>query len=383
MEILHFCPSRSYSGLEQYAFQMAAEQKKKGKSVAFVVFPGSKLEEECKKAGLQVIPYDFHPALAPIKFWWKLKRVFDSSPELSVIHLHSTQEIFHIYGAMIYRKFFRFAFKSVKPPKIILQIHIWLNHRKQDPFHTALYSLVDEVWCSSGSAKEALIKNLPVSPSKIRIVNYGRDIEKTENGFLTQEKAREELKLPQNVVIFGTVSRLEESKGIKEFLEGGIEFLRKHPQVHLAIIGGASPNNPEAEKYTQELNQMVDVLENANRSRIHFLGTVHDSYKYLKALDVYVLPSYEECFSLALLDAQLAALPVAGTQSGGTPEIVCEGETGWLFKPRDAKALNVKMEVALTIQDQWPTFGARAKARVKKDFDQAQIFDQILNYYKH
>ena len=45
IEILHFCASNSFSGLEQYALELAKNQKSKGKEVAFVVSPGSPLEK--------------------------------------------------------------------------------------------------------------------------------------------------------------------------------------------------------------------------------------------------------------------------------------------------------------------------------------------------
>jgi hypothetical protein len=48
-EILHFCPSKSFSGLEQYALELAWDQKKKGRKVAFVVHPDSELRRECEK----------------------------------------------------------------------------------------------------------------------------------------------------------------------------------------------------------------------------------------------------------------------------------------------------------------------------------------------
>jgi glycosyltransferase involved in cell wall biosynthesis len=381
MEILHFCPSRSYSGLEQYAFQMAADQKQKGHSVGFVVYPGSKLQEECTRIGIEVIPFDFHNYLGVFKFWRLLIELMKKHPNLSVIHLHSTQEIFHLFGAVIYRKYFQTVLKQLKIPKIILQIHIWINHRKLDPFHKLIYSVVDEVWCSSTPARKTLLENLPITPEQIRVVNYGRDISKTESGFLSKVEAREKLSIPLGAVVFGTVSRIEKSKGVREFIHAGVEMLRGHEEVHLAVIGSPSPNNPEAETYYQEILSFVDTLEEKKHNRVHFLGALPDSFKYLRAFDVYVLPSYEECFSLSLLDAQLAGLPVLGTQSGGTPEVVHEAQTGWLAKPQDKESLRLKLESALKVKDQWPTYGARASHRVKKDFDQKSIFDRIIKNY--
>ncbi|MBK9294669.1 MAG: glycosyltransferase [Oligoflexia bacterium] len=93
------------------------------------------------------------------------------------------------------------------------------------------------------------------------------------------------------------------------------------------------------------------------------------------------MPSYEECFSLALLDAQLAALPVVGTNSGGTPELVRPGETGWLCEPKSLESLKEAIKSALREKDKWPAMGEKAKERVKKEYDQQEIFNNILKEY--
>src|SRR5580692_7750250 len=98
MEILHCCPSMSFSGLEQYALEMAVDQKKRGRAVAFVVAPHSKLEDECRKNKIETISFNPYGFLWPLSFWPRLHSIFKSNPDLKVIHLHSTQEIAHVGG---------------------------------------------------------------------------------------------------------------------------------------------------------------------------------------------------------------------------------------------------------------------------------------------
>jgi glycosyltransferase involved in cell wall biosynthesis len=116
--------------------------------------------------------------------------------------------------------------------------------------------------------------------------------------------------------------------------------------------------------------------------RVRFLGHIPDSHRYLRAFDIYCLPSYQETFSLALLDAQLAGLPVVGSRSGGTPELVIEGETGWLFLPRDAKSLESASLKATGAIDRWEAMGDSASQRVEKEFGQEVIFQKILELYE-
>src|SRR5438876_717262 len=144
MEILHFCPSRSFSGLEQYALQIAVNQKENGRQVAFVVSPSSKLEGECRKANIPTIPFNPFNPLWAFQFWPLLHKLLNHQKNLKVLHLHSTQEIFHVSLPVLLRNYFN----RLTRPKVVLQSHIWISHKKKDVFHRLLYSIVDEVWCS-------------------------------------------------------------------------------------------------------------------------------------------------------------------------------------------------------------------------------------------
>ncbi len=389
MNIIHVCPSQSFSGLEQYAFEMALSQKTQGHNVWFLVAPGTELERQCQSKNLPYLLFDSVKVTEPLKFSLRNLR-FLRKTKFDVIHLHSTQEVFRFFQINLLSKILRF-----KLGKIILQNHLWVNHKKKDALHRLFYCAVDEVWCSSKPAKISLSRMLPVAPEKIRIVNYGRNISKTEAGFLDKESARKFLNLPTNAVIFGCVSRIEKSKGISEMIRAmqkiaarQLEYFRGEnslasslPDVYLSIIGGTSPQNSEAEKYTEALKNYIKTLGPVLSSRIIFGGVIQDSYKYLKAFDIYMLPSYEETFSLSLLDAQLAELPVIGSDSGGTPEVVVESQTGWLFEPRTVESLFQAMERSLQNKSRWVEMGAKAQARVKQDFDQEKIFKGILELY--
>ena len=70
---------------------------------------------------------------------------------------------------------------------------------------------------------------------------------------------------------------------------------------------------------------------------VHFLGQRQDVPDLLNAMDIFVLPSYSEGVSLALLEAMAAGLPVIATAVGGLPEVVTDGDNGLLIPPRDAE----------------------------------------------
>lgn len=378
MDVLHVCPSRSFSGLEQYAFELASYQKKKGHNVGFVVCPGSPLESECQRLGIQTVDFLYDSWRGRWFFWRRITRILGREKNLKAIHLHMTDEVANISVPIFWRRLRKLWNKR---PKIIFQAHIWMSRRKKDFYHRLLYSNIDEVWCSSKPAKQALTKALPSNVEVIKIFNYGRDVKRLQEEILDREDSRKFLKLKSGRKTIGTVSRIEEAKGIKELIEAVVPLLEKDSTLDLVIIGGPSPNNSEAEEYSEKLHSDVKRLAGDIRDRIHLKGPIPESHRFLKAFDLYVLPSYLETFSLSLLDAQLAGLPVVGSKSGGTPEVVRDGETGWLFQPESVKSLRECLAVALSQEKFWEDYGKKGQSRVEKEFNQRDIFENIWKAY--
>jgi glycosyltransferase involved in cell wall biosynthesis len=75
------------------------------------------------------------------------------------------------------------------------------------------------------------------------------------------------------------------------------------------------------------------------RDRIHFLGFIEDPAEFLANLDMFLLTSTSEGFSIATIQAMSASLPVIVTRSGGPEEIVTHGKNGWLVDIGNPQAM--------------------------------------------
>jgi glycosyltransferase involved in cell wall biosynthesis len=84
--------------------------------------------------------------------------------------------------------------------------------------------------------------------------------------------------------------------------------------------------------------------------------------------DIFVMPSSADCFGIATVEAMASALPAIVSDVGAAPEIVDEGETGWLIAP-DAASLRAAIERAIEQRERLPAMGARARAVAEERFD--------------
>lgn len=380
-KIIHSCTSLSFSGLERYVLELAQWQNQNGQDVLLLCRDESDLYKEATKLKIPTltIPKNckkgFESWLYLRKPLSELVKKAESESRKIVIHMHAGGEPMFILPWLLMR--------SEVIEKVILQFHLWITKKKLNPWHTFIYSKVDEIWCSSKSAKEMLYSILPVSKSNFRIFPYGRKVSEIKK--INKQKLRSDLRskynVPQDAFLYVSVNRIEKIKGTREMYEAFIKRAQENLNIYLWIIGNASPQNQEAEIYEKSLHEDYEKLDTKIKSRIHFFGYVSNSLELMAAADVFILPSYEECMSLAMLDSFALSLPVLGTNSGGTPSVVLEDKTGWLFEPKSIESLDNKMRIiennsALSLINL-----NQFLDNFSMQFEQERIFNTILKSY--
>jgi glycosyltransferase involved in cell wall biosynthesis len=177
-------------------------------------------------------------------------------------------------------------------------------------------------------------------------------------------------------IVIGTAGRLVELKGIDYMLSAAAALLPEFPTLRVEIAG----SGPEREK----LEALA--VRAGLRDRIKFLGWIADIRPVLSGWDVFVMPSLEEGFPIAALDAMGAGLPVIATPVGGVPELIEDGTTGWLVPPRNVESLTARLRLLLSDPELRLRMGAAGHARVRDHFSTAQmtanfaqLYDELLN----
>ncbi len=190
----------------------------------------------------------------------------------------------------------------------------------------------------------------------------------------SQTVLRRRLNLPENTWLVSAVGRLVRGKGFQDLIAAFGALHARHSNTHLVIIGGNIAQ--DIEPFAAHIRQQIE--QAGLQQAITITGLVDNVEDYLAASDAYVLPSYREGLSRAMLEAMSCQLPVVATAIRGCREVITPGKTGLLYPPGDIPALTNKLEILYT-QPQLAAFMAEnARQRVQKTYDQSHYLRRQL-----
>ena len=176
-------------------------------------------------------------------------------------------------------------------------------------------------------------------------------------GLIEGQPARQALGLEPDAFWFGTIGRLVAKKQHDVLLAGFAEFIGRRPEANarLVIIGGG-PAQGQLEKLASDL---------AIADQVHFTGHVRDAWRYLRALDVFVLSSgIQEAFGVVLLEAMLAGVAIISSDAPGPREVV--DDTARLFETGNARALADRLDMLFDMTaEERVTLAATARSRLE------------------
>jgi glycosyltransferase involved in cell wall biosynthesis len=184
------------------------------------------------------------------------------------------------------------------------------------------------------------------------------------------------LSLRGDGMLAGVVTVLREQKRVDLFIDAAPRVLARVPEAKLVIVG----NGP----LRAELEARAAALGLSDERRFAFVGFRRPAARYLRALDVYVLPSAWEALPIGILEALACGVPQVTTDVGGTAEAVTE-HTGILVPPRDAESLADAIVELLSDAARRSRLGKASRARHRRHFgldrmvaETAAVYDTVL-----
>ena len=225
----------------------------------------------------------------------------------------------------------------------------------------------------SGAVKDQLTGDFNVAAEEIHLIHTGIDAGRFLKEATDKEKrdTRRELRLDGSPVI-GMIGRLSPVKGQKILIKAAKVLSKDFPSVRILLVGDG-PDKARIERLSSDLGI---------RGNIVFAGSLQDTAKALKAIDVFVMPSIKEGLGLSLAEAMAAGRPCVASGTGGIGALIEDGVTGVLFKTGDPGDLAKAVKYVLDNKDKAGLFGRNAREKVVKAFNMDKMAAETEEMYR-
>ncbi len=241
----------------------------------------------------------------------------------------------------------------------------------------------DKIICVSEADRLQWLRHKVAPKEKLVTIHNGINL---NIDFATKEEARKKLFAKYSSPLFS-------KEGLGEiYLVGSIGYF--YPEKNYAALIKAAKlikTLPPAQQKRnvvflingdgQQRHLLESLIKDCGLQKTFFLpGAIWPGSKFLKAFDVFVLPSTKEGFPYAILEAMAAGVPIVASDVGGIPEMIKNGQNGFLVKPNDHEALAEKILQILENPSLAQKFSASALQKVK-EFSLEKMISQTVQQY--
>lgn len=249
----------------------------------------------------------------------------------------------------------------------------WLTSRFKKAFSKWVYShLVDYVCVNAAIIREIIVREWNVPWTKVTFIPNGIDLQKCFMAVSRRDEIRARLGCGSSEVLLGLVATLRPIKGIEYAIMATHLLINSGINVRLAIVG----DGPE-----RELLQQI-AREKGCADHVLFLGFHPNPLEVIPAFDIAILSSLTEGFPQAVLEYMACGKAVVATAVGDLPQLIQNGETGFLIPPRDAKALAEAIMVLILNKNLRDAIGQRAREKVEREYSLSTMITRYKEIYQ-
>jgi len=216
---------------------------------------------------------------------------------------------------------------------------------------------VSQVIAISEFVKQELVK-CGVGEDKVIVRYLGVSTDRFKPDLEAKRLFHEKYAIAAGEVVISTVSVMRAFKNPRTIIDACGLLGRRGIPFRLFVAGDG--------ELIPDLKQLA--LDYGIEKCIHWLGYCEDPMPLLQASDIFVLASIGEAFGLVLAEAMSCGVPVVGSTSGAIPEIVHDGNTGFLASPQDPTAFAAAIEKLVVDIRLRREMGARSRDRISREF---------------
>ncbi len=230
-------------------------------------------------------------------------------------------------------------------------------------------------WIAVSRYNQECIEGLDLVPSgRLHMIYNGVDLARAAEGARAGATFRRQWQIPEDALVVAQVSWLIPEKGVADLLEAAALVLRRHPQAHFLIVGEGA----QAARLIQQAEEL-DIAKH-----VTWTGLVQDplaSGVFAAADVVCQVSRWEEAFGFVIAEGMAAARPVVATRVGGIPELVSDGETGYLVARGDVEAIADRILFLLDDVEARRRLGEAGGRAAAARFGLEGRIDQLMTLY--
>lgn len=339
-----------------------------GEETTILAPAGSFVAEECKKAGAQAFTYDYEKVVLKNaknkKIWTEALEACD----VAVCTVHPPRDSFHCSV---------FAGECIKENNIdtilIPKTGTIVPEYKRE-FYLPDKSIRSNVIAITDFTHKYLVDSYQIPDDLTELIYQGTDVKRfTAN----EERKRDSFKrypLPENASpVLGNVGMFEERKGQVILLEAVSKLIKDpFPDLHLILVG----EGPDEQMLKNKVREMgLD-------GNVTFFPFTREPMYVFERIDILVLSSlYKEGLPNVLLEAMSMKVPVVSSKMAGVPEIVKDGETGYMVEPGKSDQLSEAISKLWSDKAAYKKMSENGRKLMEENFDKEVQFTKFLEYF--
>lgn len=354
---LHVDTARTWRGGQSQVRYTVLGLRQIGHRAALVAHPDGELLKRMSE-GLDLVP------LAPrnevdLSAAWRLSRAIKRL-QPDVIQAHDPHAVAMASLAL--------SISAPKPRPALVATRRIEFRIARNSFSRWKYSQVDAFIAISAAVADRLAAD-GIARNRIEVVHEGVDVARIEH--LPAASVHAAFYLPTHSPVVGNVGALTAQKNQHDLIEAAALVVRDVPDARFVILGEG---------------ELRDSLEHQIKRRhlerhVMLGGFRTDVIELIKGFDVFALSSTHEGMCTSLVDAMAASKPAVATAVGGVPEVMADGETGYLVPSHDVTALAARLVTLLKDDGLRARMGQAALARARGHFTVERMVEQTAAVY--
>ena len=372
MKILYVITKSNWGGAQRHVFDLATSMKDSGHEVWVALGGEGLLKQKLEAAGIYVFTISsLERDVSTKKDLASFKSIFSLIREKrpDILHLHSPKAAG--IGSL--------AGRLLKTKKIYITVHGWTFNESR-PFWQKIAIIFFSWLTSMLSHKTILVSEkdygqglkLPFIKNRLVLIPLGIK----PPVFYSIDGAKQMLAKMTDTdfskkLIIGTIAELHPNKGLGYLIDAIDRVHEQYPNIVCILISDGQ-DRAKLEAQTREKN-LSDIVK--------FTGYVDKASEYLKAFNIFVLPSIKEGLPYVLIESGFASLAVITTTVGGIPEIVEDMRSGILIQPKSSRELVHAISFMIEHPEERRRFGSALRDSVTKKFSFEQMIDKVLAEY--